>query len=238
MTDNRFLAEGEAHSDGLIAIMRTFVLHTNVKVLSGLAALSYIAGREGDDEWAWAAEAEDALIDGFFAKCGNTRKNGPRIARYHKAKATLAAAFRGGVAQRDIDLAVAGRTRSVVEDSSPNQMTAQVCDRALSFARAHATIYLSEIEFPADHHPHAVESEIYRVAAKVARRHTVTAAEAAYCSLKAFEDAALVADWSTAAEALEGGLAGVADREAEEQRAHDRASKIKAVTATLFGAEA
>jgi hypothetical protein len=104
-------------------------------------------------------------------------------------------------------------------------------------ARAYATLYLCEIEFPADRHPHAVESEIWRVAKKVAWRHSVTVPEAAYCALKAFEDAGLTADWSTAAEALNGAASGRAERETEEEDARGRLAEVEAATAGLFGVQ-
>jgi hypothetical protein len=112
-----------------------------------------------------------------------------------------------------------------------------VCEHALAVARAHATIYLSEIEFPGDRHPHAIESEIWRVAKKVGWRHPVTATEAAYCALKAFEEAGLVADWSTAAEALHGAASGLAEREAEAERARTRALDAANAMVGLFGAQ-
>ncbi|WP_324806368.1 hypothetical protein SH584_08765 [Sphingomonas sp. LY29] len=234
MTDKRFLADGEEQSSGPISILRTFVLHSKVKVLSGLAALSYVAGREGDDEWAWAAEAEDALIDAFFVQHGDTRPNGPRFERYLTAKATLAAAFRGGHAQREIDLALTGRVRTFEQETSPRQMVAKVCDRAIALARAHATIYADEIDIASDRHPHAIESAIRYVSIKVAQRHAVTDAEAAYCALKAFEDLGLDADWEAAAVAMEGAAAGRADREAEEENARERAAEVSKATASLF----
>jgi hypothetical protein len=239
MDDERFLADGEGQSDGPIATMRTFVLHSKTKVLLGLAELSYVAGREGDDEFAWATEADDALIDAFLMKTAPC-SGGPRVDRMNRVRATLAAAFRGGRAQRDIDLALIGRARTIIEEPCDGRQIREgvsVPEQALATARAHATIYLSEIEFPGDRHPHAVESEIWRIAKKIAWRHPVTTAEAAYCALRAFEDAGLTADWSTAAEALDGATSGHAEREAEEEHERERAAEIEAATAGLFGVQ-
>jgi hypothetical protein len=240
MKDDRFLAEGEDQFDGPIAILRTFVLNTKVKLLSGLAELSYVAGRQGDEEWQWATQADDALIDAFFVKNPEAMGGKPRFERYLKAQATLAAAFQGGRAQREIDLALTGRARTFSDGPMDGRQVPEgvvIPGRALAMARAYATLYLCEIEFAADRHPHAVESEIWRVAKKVAWRHPVTAPEAAYCALKAFEDAGLTADWGTAAEALSGAASGVLEREAEEEDARERAATVDAATAGLFGVQ-
>jgi hypothetical protein len=240
MNDDRYLAEGEEPFDGPIAIMRTFVLHSKTKVLSALAELSYVAGREGDDEWEWSLEAGEALIDAFFASPLPPNTVHPRNARFQTAQATLAAAFQGGRAQREIDLALIGRARTLMEEPCDGRQIPEgvrVPDGALSMARAYATIYLCEIEFPDERHPHAIEMEIWRVAKKVAWRHAVTGPEAAYCALKAFEDAGLQADWSTAAEALNGAASGLAEREAEEERTRERAADMANVTAGLFGVQ-
>lgn len=237
MKDEHFLPEGEAPYDGPIAIMRTFVLHSRTKVLSGLAALSYVAGREGDDEMAWAIEAGDALIDAFFMKHG---ARGPRLERLESVRAMLTRAFNGGRAQREIDLAIAGRARSVMEDGgAPGQLREGVTvpDRAIALARAHATIYADEIEFPDDRHPENIRREIGYVATKVAQRHAVTDAEATYCALRAYEERGLETTFETAAWALERAAVGRADREAEEANARERAAKIASATAGLFGGE-
>lgn len=240
MTHDRYLAEGEEPFDAPIAIMRTFVLHSKTKVLSGLAELSYVAGREGDDEWEWSVEAGEALVDAFFASPLAPNTVHPRNARFQTAHATLAAAFHGGRAQREIDLALIGRARTILDEPCDGRQIREgvnVPEQALAVARARATIYLSEIEFPGDRHPHAIESAIHRVAVKVARRHAVSEAEAAYCALKAFEELGLVADWSTAAEALEGAASGCAEREAEEERTRKRAAEMANATACLFGVQ-
>lgn len=239
-TNDLYLAEGEEPFDGPIAIMRTFVLRCKTKVLTALAELSYVAGREGDDEWAWAAEAEGALIDAFFAKPGKISPTGPRGRRYESAYATLSSAFHGGRAQREIDLALTGRARAILQEPCDGRQFREgvrVPEQALAVARARAVIYLSEIEFADERHPHAIESAIHRVAVKVARRHAVTEAEAAYCALKAFEELGLVADWSTAAEALAGAASGHAERQAEEEDARERAVEITNATAGLFGVQ-
>jgi hypothetical protein len=234
MTDDRFLAEGEAPYDGPIAILRTFVLQTKVKVLSGLAELSYVAGREGDDEWEWAAEAEDALIDAFFAKNPEAAWPGPRFKRYLAVREILAAAFRGGAAQRAIDLGVTGGDGS--HRYSARQIRgATVSEPAIAVARAYAVIYLSEVEFPLDRDPENVRREIGYVATKVAQWHHVTDAEAAYCALKAFEERGLETSLEAAAWALDRAASGRAEREAREANALVRATKISAATAGLFG---
>src|SRR5690348_14497940 len=102
----------EVGSNAPIAILRTLVANSKTHVLSGLAELSYVAGREGDDEWEHAAEAEEALIDAFFVKNPEAIGGKPRFQRYLKARATLTAAFQGGCAQREIDLALIGRART------------------------------------------------------------------------------------------------------------------------------
>jgi hypothetical protein len=238
MYDDQFLAEGEDQYDGPIAIMRTFVLHSRVKVLSGLAALSFVAGREGRDEWAWAVEADDALIDAFFAKGGTWC--GARYQRYSDVKAMLARAFRGGRAQREIDMAVAGRARSVIEDGGvPGQARdpVQVCERAIAVAHAHATIYAAEIEFPLDRHAENISRAVGYVATKVAQRHAVTEEEAAYCALKAFEERGFPITCEAPGWALDRAASGRADREAEEERARERAAEIEAATVGLFGVQ-
>lgn len=232
MNDDRYLREGEEHSDGPAAILRTFVLQNKVKTLSGLASLSYVAGREGDDDWEWAAEADDALCDAFGWPAGN----GTRAHRFAAVKRVLSFAFYGGRAQREIDLSVAGRTGSAVLEVSPQQLKAdKVCDRAMGLARAHATIYADEIVFPADRHPHAIESEIGYVTTKIAQRHAVTDAEAAYCALKAFEERGFEITFEAAETALDRAAAGRADREADEADMRERAAGIELATAGLFG---
>ena len=237
MTDELFLAEGESQTDGPVAILRTFALHNRVKVLSGLAALSYVAGRHGDDEWDYWTEADDALVDAFHRDHGTALDSDmPRWQRRRAVKVMLSDAFRGGRAQREIDLAVAGRALSEFEDSAPRQLgAAKVCDRALGLARARATIYADEVEFPLDRHPHAIESEIGYVATKIAQRHPVTDAEAAYCALKAFEERGFDITFEAAAVAMERAAAGRADREAEEVSARERAADVESATANLFG---
>jgi hypothetical protein len=237
MTGDRFLAEGEEPYDGPISHLRTFVLHSKTKVLSGLAELSYVAGRLGDDEWEWAVEAELALMDAFFAKPGKIDVNGPRLRRYVSAQAILSAAFQGGRAQREIDMAVTGSPSRGVYHARQLGEGANVSEQPLAVARARATIYLSEIQFSDERHPRAIESAIHRVAVKVAMRHAITVPEAAYCALKAFEELGLVADWSTAAEALEGAASGHAEREAEEEDARERAVEMTNATACLFGVQ-
>jgi len=231
MNDDQYLPDGEVHSDAPIAIMRTFVLHTKVKTLSGLAELSYVAGREGDDDWEWAAEADDALFDAFGWPVGH----GTRARRFAAVKRALSFAFYGGRAQRVIDVEVAGRIGPAILEVSPRQLKATVCDRAMGLARAHATIYADEIVFDADRHPHAIEMEIGYVATKIAQRHAVTDAEAAYCSLKAFEERGFEITFEAAETALDRAAAGRADREANEADMRERAAGIELATAGLFG---
>jgi hypothetical protein len=236
MTDERFMREGEAPSNAPVAILRTFALQNKVKVLAGLTELSYVAGREGDDELAWADEADEAIIDAF-AKSSPVRGGSPRSERLGDARAALTAAFRGGAAQREIDIAVSGRAR--IHDYAPGHLREGVIvpDRALAVARAHATIYLSEVEFQMDQHPSAIEAEIGYVAAKVAQWHPVTDAEAAYCALKAFEEAGLATTFEAAAWALDRAQSGRAEREAQEAKARARGADITNATAGLFGVQ-
>jgi hypothetical protein len=237
MSDNVEISpDVEVGSSAPMAILRTFVLNSKTPVLSGLVALSYIAGREGDDEWEWAAEAEDALIDAFFATPLPPNTVHPRSERFNTAKAILAGAYRGGRAQREIDLAVVGQPGTMLAQYSQRQVEgAAVCERAMSVAHAHATLYASEVEFPMDCHPHAIESEIGYVAAKLAQRHPLNDAEAAYCALRAFEERGFDITYEAAANAMERAAVGRADREAEEEKARERAADIASATAGLFG---
>lgn len=233
MIDDDFLAEGEDQNDAPTPILRSFAQSTKVKVLSGLAELSYVAGREGDDEWAWATEAEDALIDAFFNKPGEWNSKSTRYQRLATIQATLAAAFRGGCAQREIDLALAGPDGPHRYTSRQNRDVV-VSERAMAHARAHAVIYADEIQFPLDRHPENIRREIGYVATKIAQRHPVTKAEAAYCALAAFEGHGLAASLETAAWALDRAASGHAEREALEANAEERAREITVATALLF----
>ncbi len=236
MDDSRFLADGEDQYDGPIAILRTFVLHSRTKVLSGLAALSYVAGRAGDDEWAWAREADDALIDALFSRHAGLKDGGTWHSEWFRiAKGVLSDAFQGGQAQRRIDLEVVdGKWVDIYHPRQPE--AAAVCEPAMAVARAYATIHESDIICPKERHREVTRSEVGYIATKIAQRFAVTDAEAAYCALKALEERGFEASLSTAAWALDRAAAGRADREAEELRARKRAADVEAATALLFGA--
>lgn len=115
-------------------------------------------------------------------------------------------------------------------------------DRAFAVARAHATIYADGVDFPEDASASAIELAVGRVAYKVAERHPVTGAEAAWCALKGFDEVGLRPGRMAATWSLERAAAGREEREANERAAGERATLQAAATASVlalvFGGEA
>jgi hypothetical protein len=196
-----------------LPILRTFAQARPVRVLSGLAELSFVAGRAGDDAFDWAIEADDALIDAFrFEKIS-------RADWLTTAKAALTRAFDAGAAQRKIDNA----------EKSPTP-------HSLTVARAHAVIYRDEIGHPSETRPAAIDSAVGYVAKKLAERHPLTSAEAAYVAMQAFEDEGLIPSLHVAHWALDRAEAGCAERLAVERLAEMRAEAAHNAASRIFGA--
>lgn len=199
-------------ADTPIPILRTFAQRATVKVLSGLAELSFVAGREGDDEWEWREEAGEALVDAFrFERV-------TRVNWFDTALGALHRAFEAGVAQRKIDLAAPSPSVRVVE-----------------VARAHAVIYADEIDFADEACPSAIDAAISHVAYKIAERHSVTPAEAAHVAMLAFKAEDLRPSLKVASQALQRAEAGYAERVAEQTDATRRAETARQVAAEIFG---
>lgn len=197
----------------VMPILRTFAQARPVRVLQGLAELSFVAGRAGDEPLEWREEAEEALIDAFkFERVS-------RIDWFDTARAALERAYEAGVAQREIDLTV---------DGQPNE-------RALAVARAQATIYADEIDHPSEACPSAIDSAAGRVAFKLAERHPVSAPEAALIAMAAFRAEGLIPSIEVAARTLDRARFGHAERVATEERAARRAQRAAASAAALFG---
>jgi len=209
-------AESDSAADvaelATVPILRTFAQAKPIKVLSGLAELSFVAGREGDEFDDWMDEADEALIDAFgFEKSGSTEW-------VHSARAALRRAFEAGEAQRRIDL----------EGKAPPARTMEI-------AQARALIYREEIEHPSEGCPAAIDAAVAHVAYKLAEAHPVIAAEAAYAAMRAFRTCGMAPSVEVAGRAMDRARAGEAQRLACENHAAERScAAIDAATA-IFG---
>lgn len=197
-------------------VMPEFASHRPVRLLSGLAELSFVAGREGDDEIAWSAEADEALRLAFDVNSSWG----------DRAMSALRRAFESGRAQRAIDRREADPPASVVE-----------------IARAYAIVYCAEVDFPGrDDCPSAIDSEIGRVAYRLAERHTLSPAEAAYAALTAFHATKLAGSLEAAEIALNRAEAGHAERIAAQSRRAARTAECSArareAVAAMLGGDA
>ena len=207
---DRALEEGRQR----MPIMRTFALARPVRVLQGLAELSFVAGRAGDNEWDWSEELDEALIDAFYFQRVS------RVDWLEKARAALRRAFDAGVAQSEID------------------QVDGIADRSMNVARAHAYIYWDECEFPGDSCPSAIDSAIGAVAYKLAEYHPLSPAEAAYAAITAFNAEGMRPSIEVADYALDRARFGHAERVAVEDCARRRAALAHEAAVSIFGADA
>lgn len=205
-------ASGGLNEAAPFPVLRTFAQAASIRVLSGLAELSYVAGREGDDFTDWSLEADEALIDAF--KFERVR----HVAWLDTAKAALRRAFEAGEAQREID-----------------QSASSLPERTFAVARAHATIYRDEIDFPDEACTSAIDAAISRVAYKLAERHPISAAEAAHAAIQAFRDEEMTPSIEVAGHALNRAFAGRAERLGLEMRARNREAAVTAALARVLG---
>lgn len=167
LVDAAEVAIDEAHEASITAtpVLRHFARLSGPRKLQGLALLSFLAGRDGDDDWGHSIELEDALLDAF------TFPEGKKLCgAFTAAQSFIRRNFYAGQAVR------------AAEQAKPDE-------EAQALAHAYAVVMRAELEkWETPDDPREAGHALEVIARKLARWLTVTPAEAVFAARTALVD--------------------------------------------------